>query len=85
MVTREANPTTTPQECKSERALQLFCSTYGLTLADAYTAADYEAEHGTLRASRVLRLITNTGCSFFDAAKAVHASDTYLAAARLTF
>jgi hypothetical protein len=59
----------------AERAVALFCETYGLGWNDAHLAAVFEREHGAELAGRALRLISRHGCTWLEAVTAVQSTD----------
>ena len=65
----------------AERALQMFCETYGLGWNDAHLAATYEAEQGRENTSRALRLVSRRGCTWLDAIESVESANSFLLAA----
>ncbi len=76
------DPTTIARERNiAEVALTLFCSVYGLTWTDSYRAAEFSREYGQAMTARVLRVVSDTGCSFLMALLACGQADgqTYTA------
>lgn len=67
--------TTIHSTTAEDEAIILFSETYGLGLVDAMRAVCYCRRRGSEKTARALALVSATGCSFTDAARAVEDAD----------